>query len=206
MKNEHLETLNQLEEKLRQLKVQYDMFFAGSRPLPPSEDRKRLETRLRELESTRIRDNAVRFRFNNFLNKYTMLRELWGRQMREKEEGPMDYRKRAEALSEEARERAARERTPTGSDGRRVTSSDGRSYIKVEGSGDSDHLLELHRDLAAASRAAGTKEISLGQLSAMIDTQVTGLKKKYGSADIGFRVEVENGKVKLKARPLQEKS
>lgn len=204
MKNPRLEMLAQMEERLRQLKVQYDMFFAGSRPLPPAEDRKRFEADLREVEKTRIRDNAVRFRFNNIVNKYTVMRELWGRRLREKEEGPVDYRKRAAALNIDESEDPARSGRPQ-ERAARVTSNDGRSYIKVEGSGDADQLIELHRDLAAASREAGTREISMGQLSAMIDTQVSGLREKYGSADIGFRVEIVGGKVKLKARPLQEK-
>lgn len=204
MRNPKLEMLAQLDERLRQLKVQYDMFFAGSRPLPPTEDRKRFEADLRELEKSRIRDNAVRFRFNNLMNKYTVMRELWGRRLREKEEGPVDYRKRAAALNVEDSDRPDRSGGPQRS-AERVTSTDGRSYIKVEGSGDADQLLELHRDLAAASREAGTREITVGQLSAMIDTQVSGLREKYGSAEIGFRVEVVDGKVKLKARPLQEK-
>src|SRR5438132_2444212 len=47
-----------------------------------------------------MRDNARRFRFNQLLSRYNQYRELWGRKMREREEGPLDFRRRKAALNE----------------------------------------------------------------------------------------------------------
>lgn len=199
-----MEMVARLDEQLRQLKNQYDMFFAGNRPLPPVEDRRRFDRAIRELETIRIRDNATRFRFTNVMNKYTLYRELWSRQMREREEGPRDYRKRVAALQGEGAPNPAQRRASAGAAARRVTSSDGQSYIKLNGSGDAEELVALHQELSEARQKTGAGNISLEKFSTMIDTQVQGLKKKYGERDIGFRVDVENGKVKLKAKPLQE--
>ncbi|MCA1734057.1 MAG: hypothetical protein LC732_10705, partial [Acidobacteria bacterium] len=95
------EVLNLFEETLRKLKIQYDLFFSGHRKLPPTEDRRRLDALVHEIGKDRIRENAARFRFNTLLGRYNQFRELWGRKMREREEGPLDYRRRAAAFTSE---------------------------------------------------------------------------------------------------------
>lgn len=196
-----MELIAKLEESLRRLKVLYDQFFAGTRPIPPVEDRKRLERTIRELSQDRIRDNATRFRFNNLMNKWTMFQELWSRQMREKEEGPLQYQKRMEAFEKAKSDRAGRKPGEPGSY-ERVTTDDGQSYVRVTDSTSGAEIQALHEDIVRASAAAGAKAASLGQVSTMIDSQMEKLKERYGSRSIGFRVEVVDGKVKLKAKPL----
>ena len=193
-----METVARLEEMLRRLKTLYDQFFSGTRPLPPVEDRKRLERAIRELGQDRIRDNATRFRFNNLMNKWTMFQELWNRKMREKEEGPLQYQRRMEAFER------ARERRESGEDRdhERVTTDEGRSYVRVTDSSSGAEIQALHDEIVKASERAGAKAASLGQVSTMVDSQLDKLKKRYGSRSIGFRVEIVDGKVKLKAKPL----
>ncbi len=202
MRNPQMEQIAKLEETIRKLKTMYDQFFAGTRPLPPSEEKKRVERALRDMGQDRIRDNATRFRFNNLVNKWTMFQELWNRKMREKEEGPLQYRKRMEAF-EEAGEAL---RPNPAADGRpgpnRVTSDDGQSYLQVTSSSNGSEIQALHDEIVRASSSAGTKAASLGQVSTMIESQLDKLKERYGSSSIGFRVEVVEGKVKLKAKPL----
>ncbi len=197
-----MEQIAKLEETIRKLKTMYDQFFAGTRPLPPSEERKRVERAIRDMGQERIRDNATRFRFNNLVNKWTMFQELWNRKMREKEEGPLNYRKRVEAFEqagEALRRSAAADERPAPN---RVTSDDGQSYLQVTSSSSGSEIQALHDEIVRASSAAGTKAASLGQVSTMIESQLEKLKERYGSSSIGFRVEVVEGKVKLKAKPL----
>lgn len=196
-----MELISKMEETLRKLKTMYDQFFAGTRPLPPVEERKRFERAMRDMGQDRIRDNATRFRFNNLLNKWTMFQELWNRKMREKEEGPLQYQKRTEAFEKALQtKQAAAEGREDASD--RVTTSDGQSYVRVTSSSSGAEIQALHDEIVRASAAAGTKAASLGQVSTMIDTQLEKLKERYGTRSIGFRVEVVEGKVKLKAKPL----
>jgi hypothetical protein len=201
MRNEQQEHISGLEEILRKLKSQYDQFFAGSRNLPPSEERKRFDRAMRELAKGRIRDNAVRFRYNNLVNKWTMYQELWNRRMREKEEGPLQYQRRIEALERAAETIAARaEESREGES--RVTTGEGQSYVKVTDSSDGAEIEALHQEIVRVSAETGQKAASLGQVSTMIDSQMSKLRERYGNRAIGFRVEVVEGKIKLKARPL----
>lgn len=190
--------INELEETLRRLKVQYDMFFKGSRPLPPTEDHKRFERSIQEMSKERVRDNAKRFRLANLVNKYTLLREIWSRQMREREEGPLDYRRRAAALLHGPEEAAGKEppRQP-------VTRETSDSYLLVSSTRDQEMEL-LHQRLCEARERIGAPKLSLTQFSEMIDRQLGELRTKYRTETIGFRVDVVDGKVRLKAKPIQE--
>ncbi|MBW3672326.1 MAG: hypothetical protein KY432_11725 [Acidobacteria bacterium] len=202
MRNQKMEEIAKLEETIRKLKTMYDQFFAGTRPLPPSEERKRVERAIRELGQERIRDNATRFRFNNLLNRWTMFLELWNRKTREKEEGPLRYRERMAAFEQAGeilRQNAESSERPVPE---RVTSDDGQSYLKVTDSSNGGEIQALHEEIVRASTAAGAKAASLGQVSTMIESQLEKLKERYGTSSIGFRVEVVEGKVKLKAKPL----
>jgi hypothetical protein len=202
MRNEQQEHISGLEEILRKLKSQYDQFFAGSRNIPPIEERKRFDRAMRELAKGRIRDNAVRFRYNNLLNKWTMYQELWNRRLREKEEGPLQYQRRQEALERAgAAIAAARAAEDTKSEAR-VTTDEGQSYVRVTDSSKGAEIQALHQEIVRVSAETGQKAASLGQVSTMIDSQMSKLRERYGDRAIGFRVEVVEGKIKLKARPL----
>src|SRR5258707_14838649 len=98
MKQKKDDELDLLEEGIRKLKNKYDQFFAGIAKVPPSNDRRNVEIMIYELGKQRMRDNARRFRYNTMLSRYNQFRELWGRRMREREEGPLDFRRRQAAL------------------------------------------------------------------------------------------------------------
>ena len=92
------EELAKLEDQIRRLKTQFDLFFMGVRKLPPSTDKKQVEEAIRDMGKGRLRDNTSRFRYNTLVARYNRYQELWGRQMREREEGPIDFRKRQAAM------------------------------------------------------------------------------------------------------------
>src|ERR1041385_6063284 len=95
------EELDKLEEDIRKLKNKYDEFFAGITKMPPRHERHLLEVFIFELGKQKMRENARRFRYNQLLSRYNQFREMWARKMREREEGPLDFRRRKAALSEE---------------------------------------------------------------------------------------------------------
>ena len=211
LRNPQVEMIAALEETLRRLKALYDQFFAGSRPLPPTEDHKRFDKRVRELGTIRVRDNAARFRLNNVIHKYTLYREMWNRQIREREDGPRRYQQRVAAFTGSPEPAAGEDPKSTRNAGegnspttRPVTSDSPDPYVRLRDSGDGQGIQALHEKISAARRQAGSKELSLAQVSAMIDKQMDSLRSKYEMDAVDFRVEVVSGKVKLKAKPIHD--
>ena len=196
------EELEKLEEDIRKLKNKYDQFFAGFQKVPPMMERKNVEVSIYEIGKQKMRDNARRFRYNTLLSRYNQYREMWGRKMREREEGPLDYRRRAAALAEptppppDEKPRAAAPR---------VTSANGDSYVKVAPGTNGDEVQKLFDQLQQEhSKLGKSSPISLEQLTDMVAKQSEVVRSRYNVNAVGFRVETVDGKVKLKAKPLQE--
>lgn len=192
--------LEVMEEMIKKLKVHYELFFAGARKLPPTEERKRLDALIHEIAREKMRDNTRRFRFNTLVGRYNQFRELWSRKMREREEGPIEFRRRKQAIEEAVvpppEERARRVA--------RVTSQADESYVTVTASNGNDAIRALHAQINAAQAQLGGKSgMSLEQVSSMVEKQAETLRQRYGVNAIAFRVDTSDGKVKLKAKPVQ---
>src|SRR5205809_6979015 len=121
------EELDKLEEDIRKVKNKYDQFFSGISKMPPRHERHLLEVYIFELGKMKMRENARRFRYNQLLSRYNQYREMWGRKMREREEGPLDFRRRKAALSDDAEPRPSHTATPLPM--RPVTSAAADSYV-----------------------------------------------------------------------------
>src|SRR3954471_17077381 len=123
------EELDKLEEEVRKQKNKYDQFFSGIQKVPPTFERKNVEVMIHEVGKLKMRDNTRRFRYNTILSRYNQFREMWGRKMREREEGPLDFRRRAAALSEPSLPPPPAEKPRAAAP--RVTPPNGETYVKV---------------------------------------------------------------------------
>jgi len=189
-----------LEEAIRLVKNKYDQFFMGISKLPPSEDRRRVEAMIHELNRMKWRDNARRFRFNTLLGRYNQYRELWSRRMREREEGPIEYKKRLAALTEPPKASPPVMPHPKPSE----TFAPAGSYVKVTSGTNGDAVKTLFAQINDESRKLGKDSgLTLEQVAAMVHKQSESLRSKYQVDAVAFRVETVDGKVKLKAKPVQ---
>jgi hypothetical protein len=121
---------------------------------------------------------------------------MWGRKMREREEGPVDFRRRAAALNEQA----VPPPPPP-----RVTSPKADPYVKVSAGTNGEAIKRLYNDIENEQLKLGKlPSITLDQLRAMVQKQSDVVREKYHVEAVAFRVDVVDGKVKLKAKPIQE--
>lgn len=191
------EELDKLEEDIRRLKNKYDQFFTGITKVPPSFERHQVEAFIHEISKQKMRDNTRRFRFNTILSRYNQFREMWGRKMREREEGPLDYRRRQAAMA--APPPAAPPPPP------RVTSPAPDPYVKMTPGANGDQIRTLYAEIEREHDKLGKPPaVSLEQLAAMVQKQTALVREKYNVSTVAFRVETVDGKVKLKAKPLQD--
>jgi hypothetical protein len=192
--------LDKLEEDIRKIKNKYDQFFSGIQKLPPLHERRLLEVYIHELGKQKMRDNTRRFRYGQLLTRYNQLRELWGRKMREREEGPIDFRRRAAALRE-----PAPPMPPPVAPAPRVTSAKADPYVTVTPSSNGEEIQRLFGDIEKEQLKLGRlPNITIEQLKTMVQKQSDLVRAKYHVAAVAFRVDVVDGKVKLKAKPIQE--
>ena len=194
--------LDKLEEDIRKLKVKYEMFFMGSMKMPPQHERRLVEVYIHELGKQKMRENARRFRYNQLLSRYNQYRELWGRKMREREEGPLDFRRRQAALNEPSAPAPPQQAAK----GSRVTSSNSDSYVKLVPGSNGEAIRDLYDQIEKEHQKLGkAPNVTFEQLRAMVEKQSESVRARYNVDVVGFRVDVVDGKVKLKAKPIQER-
>ena len=191
--------LDKLEEDIRRVKNKYDQFFSGIAKVPPIQERRNIEIYIHELGKLKMRDNARRFRYNTLLSRYNQFREMWSRKMREREEGPLDFRRRQAAMT------APVPPPPAAAPPPRVTSPKPDPYVKVSPGSNGEELRRLYDEIQKEHLKMGRlPTITIEQLEQMVQKQSEVVRSRYKVNSVAFRVETIDGKVKLKAKPLQD--
>jgi len=171
--------LAQLAEAVEQFRVDAERFFNGGLALPPEELRTRVQGMLRELRGVTLRAAADQYRLGSLEARFNSLSELFGRRLRDREEG-----RGAPAPRVAAPERPA---------------FDARAGIVLRDAGEAAAVEALWSGLAAAG---GGKRLELETFRGYVARQVAEIRAKTGAGAVQFRVVEEEGRLKLKAKPL----
>lgn len=78
--------LAKLEEDIRRLKIEFDIFFNGAVKVAPLKTKARLDSQIKRIADNRNMTFAQRYFFNTLVSRYTAYRELWRRGMKLKGE------------------------------------------------------------------------------------------------------------------------
>jgi hypothetical protein len=78
--------LSRLEDDIRKLKIEFDIYFNGSSKRPPLETRARLDANMKRIADNRNLTYAQRYLFNALVSRFTSYRELWRRTLKAKGE------------------------------------------------------------------------------------------------------------------------
>lgn len=73
-----------LEDDIRRLKIDFDIYFNGAAKRPPLESRARIEASLKRIADDRNLTYAQRYHFNSLTSRFNSYRELWRRMLRKK--------------------------------------------------------------------------------------------------------------------------
>jgi hypothetical protein len=179
-----------LEGELRQLEIEYNMYFAGRLPRPPSDTRTRVTGLVRRIDRMHVTNYADRFRFSTLQARFQTFIDLWDRGLRAREEGrPGPFSQRPAAAAPTPKEKGPEDR-----------------ILHVVAFNDPlremDKLHDLYNRLADARREVGEDAVSFHKFAELVKDQVQRLKQK-GSPEVAFRVAVKDGKVSFTARGLK---
>ncbi|MBK6751027.1 MAG: hypothetical protein KA956_03610 [Pyrinomonadaceae bacterium] len=78
--------LSRLEDDIRKLKIDFDIYFNGATKRPPFEARARMEANLKRIADNRSLSYSQRYYFNTLTSRFTSYRELWRRMLKAKGE------------------------------------------------------------------------------------------------------------------------
>jgi len=101
------EELNLLDQQLRRLKIEYEIFFNNPTKRPPTDVEWKVVTLIRKFSDGARLSFAQRFRYNEMAQRYAIQSDLWRKKTRIREEG---YRRPADAILSVQGVRVAEER------------------------------------------------------------------------------------------------
>jgi hypothetical protein len=179
------EQLTRLEEDIRRLKIEFDIYFNGASKRPPYDTKGRVETILKRLGDDRSLSFAERYRYNTLMSRYNAFRELWRRTMQGREEGK-------DPVSA-ARATAKREAVESFSKTTLVCRDANREVEIVK------HLYEALLD-AKTKCGEPTEDFSFPRFHRLIASKAESLKERLKCERVSFSVDVEGGHVSFKAR------
>lgn len=181
------EDLQQLDIKLKQLKNEYEQYFLGSRKREPNQLRGEVNRMFNYYSNVPIQNTGLRFKFNNLRARFFSFRRHWDATLRKIEEG----RYERHLFKADLRERSAAPTRP------------GRGSPEAD-PGTDEPRGELFESYRAARQACGqdTKGLTPDKLEQLLARQEASIRKRYGCDGVRFRVVVEDGKAKLKAKPV----
>jgi hypothetical protein len=180
------EQLKRLEEDIRRLKIEFDIYFNGAAKRPPYDTKSRVETVIKRISDDRTLTFAQRYLYNSLVARYTAFRELWRRTLQGREEG---------------REPAGAARQPKRREANK--SAESRSnFVCADAHHDVETVRNLYEALLDAKTKCGetTDDLSFPRFHHLIATKTDKLKEHLNCERVLFSVSIEDGRVSFKAK------
>jgi hypothetical protein len=196
------EELSQLERDIRQLKIEYDMFFGGGRKRPPTEIEWRIELLVkRYAERGGDLKYGQRFRFSNLSQNYAKYKEVFRKRLAQREEGKIQRHFGAAAKAIEAE----RQRAQAAADAASATSaSEAPKIFRVICTApehEADKVEQLYEAFARAKQEAGEEmgKMTRSSFNEFVRKKTKDLQTQKNCREVEYVVETIDGQVKLKA-------
>jgi hypothetical protein len=204
------EELNLLDQQLRRLKIEYEIFFNNPAKRPPTDVEWKVLSLIRKFSDGNRMSFPQRFRYNEMAQRYAIQSDLWRKKMRIREEG---YRRPADALLSVQgvrvnEERAAKHNPVYGLSHNGETTGDGTPEgdqpFSVQCSGavpEREQVESLYKALTEAKQKSGEKVSgNLDSFAAFVKKKTSEIRKQHGCDTVVYSVEMQGGQVKLKAK------
>jgi hypothetical protein len=192
------EELTLLEDNLRRLKIEYDIFFGGGSKRPPTDLDWRVQAGFKKHSDSQRLTFAQRFRFNTMQQKYAIFSDLWRKKVNIKEGG---YRRPADAVLSITGLRTTEEKPKA----HQNTSEYEPLKVNIaDPSSERENVRTLFDALTNARKQAhenGGGPATFDSFQTFVLKKTGEIRSKYHCQAVEYEVELKDGKVKLKARP-----
>jgi hypothetical protein len=197
--------LQRVEDGIRKLKVQYELYLVGAEKVPPTKLHEEIDKLVKKFSIMNFQRSGDRFYFNNILNRYNAYSELWNKQLRNREEGRTPSGRPIRTGSGGAAVRAGSGSTlrSAGAAGARMAADDA-VRVRIDRL-EETALRRLYDRFGAARTQAGQLDAmpAFERFRDQIKAQLEALRQKGVSGEVEFRVSAQDSKVSLKARTLK---
>lgn len=197
------EELNLLDQQLRRLKIEYEVFFNNPTKRPPTDVEWKVVTLIRKFSDGTRMSFSQRFRYNEMAQRYAIHSDLWRKKMRIREEG---YRRPQDALLSVQGVRAEPEheqkRHQVYGVSRSAYAEDKPFTVTCsDAESEREKVESLFKALSEAKQKSGEKVSgNLDSFAAFVQKKTAEIRQQYKCDTVVYSVEMQDGQVKLKAK------
>lgn len=175
--------LDYFENRLQELKILYEQYFCALRPLPPEIEHQEVKVLVRTLLKTPFKNSQANFRLKNLVLRFQTLQTYWERVLKQKEDGSYNGDKfRAELRSH--------------------FNDINRQRKAIQSNKEESLFQELYNSYNKALKENGfsSKSPDFTTFKTQLKSKSELLKQNNNASSVQFRVEIEKGKVSIKAK------
>jgi hypothetical protein len=211
--------LRHLDNEIRKLKIQFDLYFVGANPKPPLDQRDVLDKKIKKYQNAHIKNLGDRFLYNSIVNKFNAYSELWSKSLRVKEEGvrlhPLAAHKAHQSALMETGGTAGpvtaaaaggtrHGRTAPAARAVRTDAAEGSVWRVTAPERDQERLKNFYQNFIAAKNQVGdSKKPTFDAFAREIAKHAAVLKGKADCEAIDFKIYCKDNKVSIKAKPAK---
>jgi hypothetical protein len=177
------EELTKLEDDLRRLKVEYEVYFNGSSDRPPRDLVFRVESFIKRYTSDQSEMNfGQRYKLNTLAQKYAVQNALWKRRLMEKEEGRGQFARQKRELEA-------------------LTDSQIVRVVCSDPAAEPEKVDLIFNAILSAHRKLGQKaeDVDRARFQKYLCDKTKQIKASLHCSKVEFSVGIEHGRVKFRA-------
>lgn len=169
-----------LKEKVEHLRVKYENYFAGFEKNPPLKLHEEVSKEINSITGETLKSYNLQFLSNQIANRFRTYEALWEREMRKREGGLLDMKRKL---------------------GKAFAFPETREFFKFSSGKEKEELRKLYQDFVKNSGKIEGKTASFEQFEKYISQQVNTIKKKFSCSSVVVWVDKEEEAAKIKAKP-----
>ena len=184
--------LDEIERSIFRIKVAYEKYFNGIERFEPLKELEDLKRTIRDIMVTPIRNTQQRYRFTQLKARLSSLEMYWRRNVSQMERGVRPKQVFRANLKESQTQEAQR------------LQQERRERQKMDRQMEERRFRSVYDQLVDARRQTGQNtNISFDSVRDSLKKQSRMIKSKFKCDDVQFRVEIQDGKPKMKAVPVK---
>ena len=197
------EELTLLDNQLRRLKIEYEIFFNNPAKRPPNDIEWKVLSLLRKFSDGARLSFSQRYKYNEMAQRYAIQSDLWRKKCRIREEG---YRRPQDAILSVQGVRVSSEHEPKrpvyGASREAKAALEEPFSVQCSDAGvEREKVESLYKALTAAKAKAGEDVSgSLDSFAAFVKKKTSEIRKQHKCEAVVYSVEMQDGHVKLKAK------
>ena len=183
------EEISQLEDALRRLKIEYDVFFGGGKKVPPTDLEWRVQSLIKKYSDNSKLTYPQRFRYNAIAQRHALFSDLWRQKLKIKEEG---YRRPQDAVLGIQGLRSV--------EGESSVGNDSGSFVVDSKTEDRQAEAIFNKMMKAREKAGLPTSGTLDSFKKFVQGKSAQIRQQSGCDAVEYTVEVQEGQVRLTAK------